>query len=282
MDKILNDLKNEYNSINCSEKFIERIENVMKKEKKRRIFALGTVAAAAAVVIATVNIVPEIPVAAQEIPVIKEIVNVLTFGRFKMQKNGYEAEIVTPEITGLMDKELEKKLNDEFKENADIIKKQYLADVADLKNEFGDETVHMGLKMDYKVLTNNDRFLSMDVYVFSVAASGYTKHNYYNIDKKNNKLLTLDEVYKNDPDYKNKLISYIKSEMKRRNEEEEGMFFLDGQFAEDTEKALNGVNKFYINNDGNVMVCFDKYEIAAGAQGSPEFEIPETVIKPSL
>ncbi len=100
--------------------------------------------------IATVNIVPEIPVAAQEIPVIKEIVNVLTFGRFKMQKNGYEADIITPEITGLMDKELEKKLNDEFKENADIIKKQYLADVADLKNEFGDETVHMGLKMDYK------------------------------------------------------------------------------------------------------------------------------------
>ena len=39
------------------------------------------------------------------------------------------------------------------------------------------------------------------------------------------------------PDYKNKLISYIKSEMKRRNEEEEGMFFLDGQFAEDTEKG---------------------------------------------
>ena len=35
---------------------------------------------------------------------------------------------------------------------------------------------------------------------------------------------------------------------------------------------------FYINDDGNIVICFDKYEVAAGAQGSPEFVIPEKVV----
>ncbi len=40
MDKILNDLKNEYNSINCSEKnLLKGIENVMKKGKRKEEYS---------------------------------------------------------------------------------------------------------------------------------------------------------------------------------------------------------------------------------------------------
>ncbi|MDY3927926.1 MAG: RsiV family protein [Clostridia bacterium] len=36
---------------------------------------------------------------------------------------------------------------------------------------------------------------------------------------------------------------------------------------------------FYINDSGNIVICFDKYEVAAGAQGCPEFEIPKSVVE---
>ena len=32
--------------------------------------------------------------------------------------------------------------------------------------------------------------------------------------------------------------------------------------------------RFYINEDGNAVIVFEKYEIAPGASGTLEFEIP--------
>ena len=34
--------------------------------------------------------------------------------------------------------------------------------------------------------------------------------------------------------------------------------------------------KFYVNENGNVVIVFDKYEIAPGYMGMPEFEIQST------
>ena len=154
----------------------------------------------------------------------------------------------------------------------------------EIKKEYSGDEVHMGVSMGYKVKTNNDKILALDVYVVNTAGSSSDEHKYYTIDKKTEKLLTLDEIYKNTPDYKKILAEYIEKEMNHRNDEEEGLFFLPGdEFGgEDTKKALENINKFYINDSGKVVICFDKYEIAAGAQGSPEFEIPDDVLKADI
>ena len=39
------------------------------------------------------------------------------------------------------------------------------------------------------------------------------------------------------------------------------------------EKGVTEDTKFYINEAGNPVVVFEKYEIAPGAAGRPEFEI---------
>ena len=41
----------------------------------------------------------------------------------------------------------------------------------------------------------------------------------------------------------------------------------------ETTQALNNIEKFYINENGNVVICFNEGEIAANSMGSPEFEI---------
>ena len=55
------------------------------------------------------------------------------------------------------------------------------------------------------------------------------------------------------------------------------MFWVDDEIVESFEKISSDQN-FYINSDGNVVICFDKYEVAPGAQGSPEFVIPNELI----
>ena len=92
-------------------------------------------------------------------------------------------------------------------------------------------------------------------------------------------LLTLPGLFKDDADYVSVISEYITSEMKRLNAEENGMFFIDGEENDfDGFKEIKPDQNFYINENGNIVICFDKYEVAAGAQGSPEFEIPNDLI----
>ena len=143
----------------------------------------------------------------------------------------------------------------------------------------GEDAVHMGVNSDYIVKTDNDNILAIDVYILNTAGSSSTVHSFYTIDKKSGRLLTLEGLFKKDADYVKVLSDYIKQEMKRENEENDGLFELDGEWAF---KGIKKDQNFYINNDGLLVICFDKYEVAAGAQGSPEFVIPNEIIKDIL
>lgn len=274
----MNRLKKEYEEIVCSDELKERIAKTMKKRNNSLIRTITATAAALIIVTTTLNTVPSVSVAAQDIPIIKNIVNVLTAGRFSYNRNGVEGYVETPEITGLSDKELEKRLNREFKENAGLIK-SLISDVAN-----NSEKTHEAYGMNYEVKTNNDKYLSLDVYTFFVGGSSNISHSYYVIDKSTSTILTLDDVYKNTPDYRRILAEYIEKDMRRQNEEENATFFLpdDGIEADDIKEALYGANKFYINSDNEIVICFEKYEIAAGSQGVPEFVIPSTLIESTI
>lgn len=277
----MDSLKKDYETIRASKELKERIEKTMKKEKmKNRVKLSGSIAAGIiAFGILSVNISPELAYAMSDIPVIGSAVRVVTFDRYVHKDDGYDADVATPKLEGIADKKLEEKLNREFKENAKTIIEKYEKDVKELKDEFGEDTVHMGVNSDYIVKTDNDDILAIDVYILNTAGSSSTVHSFYTIDKKSGKLLTLKGLFKKDADYVKVLSDYIKQEMKRENEENGGLFELDGEWAF---KSIKKDQNFYINNDGLLVICFDKYEVAAGAQGSPEFVIPNDVIKDIL
>lgn len=281
MRKLIED----YQNIKAEPEFRERIEKTMarerRKEKGRKIMK-WSVSTAACVIIAGVvslNAIPSAAYALSDVPVIGQIIKVVTLGRYENDENGYHADIKTPKIEGLLDKKLEDKLNSEFRENADALIAAYEKDVKEMKKEFGDETIHMGVESDYTVRTDNDNVLALDVYIFNVAGSSSTKHTFYNIDKKSGKLLELKDLFKKDADYITPISAYIKEEMKKENTVNDGLFWTeDDEFTEGF-KNIKADQNFYINNDNRIVICFDKYEVAAGAQGCPEFEIPDSVVK---
>lgn len=285
MDKIKK-LKSEYEKITINPDFKERTINMIKNKNKKSYITKIFASTAAAVVIASVaafNISPSLAYAAKDIPVLNKIVKVVTLGRYESSENGYSAEITSPKIEGLLDKELEDKLNKEFKDNADALILAYENDVKQLKKEFGDETVHMGVQSDYIIKTDNDDYLSLDVYILYTAGSSSTKHTFYTIDKKTGELVTLKSLFKDGADYITPISSYIISEMKRMNKEEGGYFWVDkDETPFDVFEKIKPDQNFYINPNGELVICFDKYDVAAGAQGSPEFVIPKNVIKDIL
>ncbi len=238
-------------------------------------------AAFAALFALTFNCIPSLAYAASDIPILGDVVRIVTFGRFEVQKENYEAKVDTPKLEGLLNKELEEKLNAEFKENADAVIAAFENDVKELSEEYGDENFHLGVEASYVVRTDNEDILAIDCYVVNTVASSSTIHRFYTIDKKTGTLLKLESLFKDGADYVTPISKYIIGEIKRLNEEENGLFWIGEDDIEGFEK-IHKDHKFFINNNGNIVICFDKYEIAAGAQGSPEFEIPNSVVKDIL
>ena len=281
----MNNLKKSYTDIRADKEFNEKIATLIKRRsaalRVKRVLGSMTAAAASLVLVtaAILNSFPATAYALSDIPVISDIVRVITFGKYEHSEGGYDASIATPKIEGLLDKKLEDRLNREFKDNANALIAAYESDVKELKKEFGDETVHMGVTSDYIIKTDNDSYLALDVYILNVAGSSSTVHSFYTIDKKTHTLLTLKGLFKDGADYVSVLNEYLLKQMKYENEHNGGMYQTeDNEFFEGF-KSIKPNQNFYIPSDGKLVICFDKYEVAAGAQGSPEFVIPDKVIK---
>lgn len=264
----------------------EEIDKIKKRGftmKRKIIYSAAGVAAAFVLVF---NLAPNLAMAASKVPVLGAAVKIVTLGRYEVHEGGYDAKVITPKIEGLLDKETEDKLNSEFKENAAAVIAAFEEDIRDLKAEFGeDETIHMGVESNYTVRTDNDDVLALDCYLFSAAGSSFTKHSFYNIDKKSGKLITFESLFGNE-DYITPISEYITAEMRRQNDTGENQcpYWIAGE----DESGFEGFEKisdktgFYINGDGEIVICFDKYEVAPGAMGCPEFVIPKDVISAKL
>ncbi|MCO1604382.1 DUF3298 and DUF4163 domain-containing protein [Desulfosporosinus nitroreducens] len=282
MNKKLEKMKEEYMQIKASDTLKERIDISMKASKRNNANTwkkiTGLVACLIIAFSLSLNLSPVFASTIADIPGMSEIVKVLTFGRYVVKDGGYQASIETPKIEGLLDKELQDKLNKDFKDNSKALILAFESDMKELKKQFPGKEVHLGIDSGYIVKTNNDNILAIDVYMANTVGSSSTTHKFYTIDKKTKTLLTLPSLFKKDSDYIQKLSEYITAEMKRQNAKGEKTYWVDdptfGPF-----KGIKENQNFHINNDGRIVICFDKYEVAPGSSGSPEFVIPEEVVK---
>lgn len=306
MKKPFDEMKTEYETIMASDALKERINQTMKqfnenieaietketteeitnvtvlKHKKNPLRTYSTVAACLVMTfVLALNLSPAFAATVSHVPGMKNVVKVLTFGRYDAQENGYEAHIATPKIEGLLDKALEDKLNAEFKGDSAAVIAAFEADVKALKEEFPGETVHMGVDSGYEVRTDNDRYLVIDAWLLNTAGSSSTIHKYYTIDKHLQTQVTLASLFKENADYVTPLKKYLEDEMRRQNKELEVGYWIDDPDMMTADWITKDV-KFFINNEGQLVICFDKYAIAPGAVGSPEFVIPNTVIQDLL
>lgn len=72
----------------------------------------------------------------------------------------------------------------------------------------------------------------------------------------------------------------MKKEMKADSNK---IYFIDSTDPTDENfDKIKANQTFYINNNGNIVIMFNKYEVAPGYMGAPEFVIPSDVVKEIL
>ncbi|HCJ56186.1 MAG TPA: anti-sigma factor, partial [Clostridiaceae bacterium] len=112
-----------------------------------------------------------------------------------------------------------------------------------------------------------------------------TVFKYDTIDKKNQILITLPSLFK-DESYVDIISENIKAQMREQMKEDEGkIYWVSGAGIEEPVELFERISKeqsFYINDDSKLVISFDKYEVAPGYMGVIEFVIPTETIKDIL
>ena len=263
LDDVINDAFNESEN--------KKLEN-NKKDWRRNMKNMKkwyASAAAVGLIIVSVNASSTFAKSLENIPVIGNIIRVVNFNNYRIDKDGMDVSISLPEVSS-DNKDLEYKLNKEFEKEGKEAYKKYEAEVAELEKE--GKTTHKSAEIWTESIAENDKTLSVAIYNTETEASASTSRKIYNIDKKDKTILTLEGMFGNN-DYVDVLSKNILSQMKERTKKDSNdVYFVDNTFK------IKKDQPFYINDKGELVICFDEYEVAPGSAGLVEFVIPSNVV----
>lgn len=269
---------------------IEKDQKKIQRNQKWK-FSTGKTAAAAAVFLIAftgftgmVNFSPEIAMAMYKVPVLGSLAKVVTFREYQFEDKELEVNIKIPGIQDTGNTELERKINAEIEEKVEAVlnqaKKQSKEYNEQLQKMEGmeEEVRQFDVVVDYEKKYSDEKILSFVVYKLVNGPSADPKNYYYNMDLETGMELKLKDVLKEN--WRETANKCIREQIQQRMAEDESQVFF-GTNQEDLDLGIKGFQTvsedqtFYINEKGNVVVTFDKYEIAPGYMGMPEFEIEQ-------
>lgn len=201
-----------------------------------------------------------------------------TFNTYEEKQENGEATIEVLKLDGLSNKDFETKLNDKFMDEAQAAYNEFTT--TQKENEGTEGVFSIGL--DYQIKTDTSTVLSIEALKYTIMASSNQDVQYYNIDKAKQEIITLPSLFK-DSSYINKISDYIKGEMRRQMKENENIsYFIDTEMEGNNFEKIKADQSFYINNKGQLVISFGKYEAAPGYMGIVEFVIPTEQIQDIL
>lgn len=143
---------------------------------------------------------------------------------------------------------------------------------------------YVGLDTTYQVLRNDDMLLSVRFETtINVGGSGQYSRS-FTLDKQTGKVLELGALFQPNSDYVGVISAEILRQMKQQVEAGEADYFIPGGIWSEEEcfREIAADQNFYINDQNQLVVVFDEYEVAPGSMGMPEFILTADLLKEIL
>lgn len=203
----------------------------------------------------------------EKVPVIGDIVKVITIRNYFYADNSHEMDIHVPKIEDNESHAVDY-INKDVEEITKILADRFYEEI----EENGGKG-YSGIYVDYETVTNTEKWFTLKICVSESAGSSNTYYKYYHIDKAGGKIVTLKDLFTT-TDYSGILEDEIKQQMKViMDEDPDKTYWIDdAQMGQDF-VGLDSNHNFYWNEKNDLVIVFDKYEVAPGYMGTPEFII---------
>lgn len=263
-------------------------ENIKKKKQKKSWGSyIGKVAVAAALVILIVpNVSANAAYAMSQIPLLGNVIKMITVREYNYDSERFEAKIKEANLVSeendaaKQDPQLKEKTDASIQTiNEDI---QSMTDrlIAQFEKEVELDESYGGMYVNPEVITDTDTWFTVRITVTQVAGSGTEYQYFYHIDKTTGEIATLKDLFKDGADYKTAISDDIKKQMREQMDADENVIYWldDEEVPEWNFQSIKDDQNFYLDENGQIVICFDEYEVAPGYMGLVQFTIdPDAV-----
>lgn len=284
-------MKEEYQKQQMSEEQLERLRKKMEEANMADKGACGRrgmikFAAAAAALAGAFMILPNtsatIAHAMEQIPIIGQLVEVVTFRNYEYETERHKADIEVPEIKPgeqVEDKEVQENLERTTDEiNAEI---QKITDelVKEFEDHVKDEEGYQDILVKSEVLATTQDYFTLKLICYQGAGSGYQWNYYYTIDLNTGERLQLKDIFVDGADYITPISENIKEQMQEQMAADDMVYYwLNDEIEGLNFKTITEETSFYLNEKDNVVIGFNEGDVAPMYMGTVEFEIPAEVL----
>ena len=250
------------------------------ERKRRSRRALGRTLASAGALCAcfvlVLNLSPTFARAVYEVPVLGSLAKIFTVRQYTMEDRDHLIDVRLPALENTGSTDLEQRVNTEIQTRIQSVLDEAKERARENRDAFvstggqAEDFIPIIISVDYDVKCQDDRYLSFVLTKTETIASAYTEIYCYNIDLETGRELTLGDLL--GPDYRSIADESIRAQIASRSQEPGNEFF-DGENGVEGFQGISDQQKFYLNQTGNPVILFEKYEIAPGYMGIQEFEI---------
>lgn len=289
LERELHILRKEYEKHQMTDAQVKQLHRTIKeagKMKEKRIggirFAVAAAAVAAGLFVILPNTSGTIAHAMEQIPIIGQLVKVVTFRDYEYESDRNMADIEVPEIKPeeqLADSTLQENIDRTTAEiNAEI---QSITDelIAEFEKNLDEEMGYQDVVVKSEVLATTPEYFTLKLICYQGAGSGYQWNYFYTIDLNTGERLQLKDIFEEGADYITPISENIKVQMQERMDADESVYYwLNDEIEEWNFKAITDETSFYLNERGNVVIGFNEGDVAPMYMGTVEFEIPAEVL----
>lgn len=212
----------------------------------------------------------------EEIPIIGRLIKVITVRNYFYSDDYHEMDIDVPKVSG-EDGDAADYINNDVNKLTDTLVKQFYKDL----DSIGDSG-HSSIYVDYETVTNTESWFTLKMRVHEAAGSSNTYYKYYHIDKKSGKIIKLSDLSE-DEGFLETLEKEIRQQMRSQMDNDSSkIYWLDDSIIGKDYVAVTPEHNFFWNENGDLVIVFDKYEVAPGAMGTPEFTVDKALISDML
>ncbi|WP_255193582.1 PdaC/SigV domain-containing protein [Brevibacillus laterosporus] len=179
----------------------------------------------------------------------------------KINRNNTNVSIQYPQLKWLSSNvEIQRNINDQLEKVA--LETFEMGSQASMEIREGENPYDYSL--DYEITYNQNGLISIvfDQYTYTGGAHGMVDRVAYTIDIKTGKILSLQDLLKENPDYEAEITQQIKKQFQQK------YGYLLTPF-----ETINEQQAFYIKGD-SVIIYFGLYEYTPYSAGIPEFSLP--------
>ena len=244
-------------------------------------FSLGAAAAVFAAFLILPNTSPAIAYAMERVPVLGNLVSVVTFRDYQYDSDRHMADVKVPQIvvdeteetengsqTVKTAKETAKGINKEIEQISQEL-------IQEFKENVKDQEGYQDIMINSEVITATEEYFTLKLICYQGAGSGAEWDYFYTVNLKTGERMSLSDFFKEGEDYKKAISENIKKQMKEQMTADENViYWLDNQdIPEWNFETITDDTGFYINENGEIVIAFNEGDVAPMYMGCVEFVI---------